>query len=144
MKKKLWPLLLLTGLMAACQADHAGEMSYEKTANREPMISRSDTGINEDEHAGQKQTQMTEGLNQKQLTAKIQKIVREAGDFTIDSVMINGVDLWVIVHTNRPLSPREIIKENAALTKKLNKAFPRFRANVKVEQSWQVPGNAFS
>ncbi|MFS8631247.1 MAG: hypothetical protein LOD92_08860 [Bacillales bacterium] len=142
MKKRLWSALLLTAFMAACQANHADEMTFEKTANRQKMASRFEHAQEQETNpAGQRQN--AAGLNHKHVTAQIQKIVSEAGDFTLDSVMVNGTDLWVFVHTTRPLSQREIIQENAALTKKLNEAFPKFRANVKVEQSWQPPVSVF-
>lgn len=92
---------------------------------------------------GQTRMQTNANLNRIQMTEKIRQIVREVNNFSLDSVMINGDDLWVFVHTNNQLPPRAIIKENAELHSRLKEEFPRFHIEVRVEESWQPPAASF-
>ena len=77
--------------------------------------------------SGQTQTLGTE-VN----TAK--KIMRSYKEYKLVSVSINGSNMWVTAHTRESMSVHERMKREANVQKKLKKALPQYKINVKLEE----------
>ncbi|MGG0718937.1 hypothetical protein ABE096_15285 [Robertmurraya massiliosenegalensis] len=62
------------------------------------------------------------------------KVISDTGEFTPDSVWINGNDLWVTAHTDKDLSAKEKIDAQAKLHKLLMGALPSYDIEVQVNE----------
>lgn len=135
---------LMILLLAGCNQNQQTTPFVERTTNRSgneaPLLERGqDVPVRENgpdlAHSGQAQNVAQKRINRVQITERVSEIVQEVDHLSLDSVMINGLDLWVVAHHNKPLTSRNIIRENAELHKRLEEAFPQYHIEVRVEES---------
>lgn len=135
---------LMILLLAGCNQNQQTTPFVERTTNRSgneaPLLEREqDVPVRENgpdlAHSGQAQNVAQKRINRVQITERVSEIVQEVDHLSLDSVMINGRDLWVVAHHNKPLTSRNIIRENAELHKRLEEAFPQYHIEVRVEES---------
>lgn len=65
---------------------------------------------------------------------KARQIIDETGNYELDSVWINGDDMWVTAYKKGVLSDGERVEAAASLRKKLLKALPRYHIVVKIQE----------
>lgn len=145
MKKFLSLASLIMVLLTGCNQNNAQfvEKRTNQSGNKAALLeNRQEAPARENlpdyaNDAGQTQNmaQEQERINRIQIAERVREIVEEVDHLSYDSVMINGRDLWVFAHHNEPLTQRNIIRENAELHKRLEKAFPQFHIEVRVEES---------
>lgn len=142
MKRILSLASLLILLLTGCNqnTDQDVERTNNRSGNGASLLeNRQDAPVREHRreynNAGQAQNMAQERFNRMQITERVREIVEGVDHLSYDSVMINGRTLWVVAHHNKPLTQRNIIRENAELHKRLEEAFPRFHIEVKVEES---------
>lgn len=72
--------------------------------------------------------------NNRRDTEHARKVISDTGEFTPDSIWINGDDLWVTAHTDEDLTSKEKMDAQARLHKILMKALPDYDIEVKVNE----------
>ncbi|WP_409252262.1 hypothetical protein V1502_19555 [Bacillus sp. SCS-153A] len=65
---------------------------------------------------------------------KAREVIEEYTDYEADEVWINGQQMWVTAHTREELSQDRREKEEADLRKRLTRALPRYKINVKISE----------
>ncbi|WP_456273040.1 hypothetical protein [Bacillus sp. AK031] len=65
---------------------------------------------------------------------KAREVIEVYTDYEADEVWINGEQMWVTAHTDEQLSQDKREKEEADLRKRLTRAIPRYKINVKITE----------
>ncbi|PKR83226.1 hypothetical protein [Heyndrickxia camelliae] len=99
-----------------------GHVKYQRLSSESPDPSRKQVDLN-----GQ-----TETLGAEVNTAK--RIMRTYKEYQLVSVSINGNNMWVTAHTRNRMSTHERMRREADVHKRLKKALPQYRINVKLEE----------
>ncbi|MGV3463820.1 MAG: hypothetical protein ACO1OT_00825 [Heyndrickxia sp.] len=74
----------------------------------------------------------TETVGTEVNTAK--RIMRTYKEYQLVSVSINGNNMWVTAHTRNRMDTHERMRREADVHKRLKKALPQYKINVKLEE----------
>lgn len=131
MWKPILCLLLCLLIMAGCSFPNkekkvenaqTDQVKYQRLSSESSNHVRRQVDL-----TGQTQTVGTE-IN----TAK--KIIRSYKEYKLISVSINGNNMWVTAHTRDRMSAHERMRRESEVHKKLKKALPQYKINVKLEE----------
>lgn len=143
--KKILSLFALTILLTACGGvpDEDNLYVQDEDQNGRRFVNNDlndvDTNQNVDQPMETNQSPNFIDLSETQPNKgtdvnKAREVIEEYTDFEADEVWINGQQMWVTAHTDEQLSQDRREKEEAELRKRLTRAIPRYKINVKISE----------
>ncbi|GIN63077.1 hypothetical protein J27TS8_30700 [Robertmurraya siralis] len=130
---KKFSLLVFLFCLTACNGALQNELVEDKNPTETNVMNRELPGRTMSDqnpnliHTGSERNQGTD-------IEYAKKVISDTGEFTPDSVWINGNDLWVTAHTDKNLSAKEKMEAQAKLHKILIAALPSYDIEVKVNE----------
>ncbi|WP_018661220.1 hypothetical protein [Heyndrickxia acidiproducens] len=128
---KWFVLIIAAGIIAGgC----GKENQNDGAASSERRIQTEQLGTHEAEESPQSLNNQQAG--EASVTADIKKakaIIWEMKGYTPRSVMVNGEDMWIDIHTTYRLNHRERMEKESIIWRRLLKALPQYDMYVKIE-----------
>jgi hypothetical protein len=141
--KKFSIVLLLSILLTACGAQGDNLYVQDEDSDGRTFVNNDlndvDTNQNVDTPMETNQNPNFIDLSESQPNSgtdvnKAREVIKVYTDYEADEVWINGRQMWVTAHTDDKLSQDRREKEEADLRKRLTRALPRYKINVKITE----------
>jgi hypothetical protein len=142
--KKVLSLFALTILLTACGAQDGDNLYVQdEDQNGRRFVNNDLTDVDTNQNVDQpmetnqnpnfidlSETQPNKGTD----VNKTREVIEEYTDYEAGQVWVNGEQMWVTAYTHDEMSQDRRTEEEAELRKRLTKAMPRYKINVKIQE----------